>query len=115
MAFQVRNLMISVLPAGLDMSVFECDAGSTSPPGGTPPPTGSGARRFDVRGFGGAQGDPSQENLEMRMLLQNALVRLGGPLSSDEMQPRSLADLDLLEGSLTDALEEVRALRARFT
>lgn len=109
MAFKIRDLMITVLPDTLDLDILDvlspgpCDAGSSSPPGGTGPP-GPGAFSF------GQLVDTD----ELRILLQILLVQLGGPLSAEQMRARSLSDLDQLEEKLTTALEDVREMRSRY-
>ena len=109
MPFQYRDLLITMLPQGTDFgrlfgSSMECDGGSENPPGPPPPPPGpdSGVRNIMI--------DP----VEMRALLQLALTQLGGPVSANELQPRSAADLQQLEERLQAALTQVRATRARF-
>ena len=106
MQFQVRDLMITLIPKELDPGIFSapCDAGSEVPPGPPPPPPGPDEI------FKGPQMDVA----ELRAILQIALTKLGGPLSAEEMRPRTLEDVDVLEKNLTNALEEVRELRAKF-
>lgn len=112
MPFKIRDLMITVLPSDLDLDVFgssPCDAGSSAPPGvpdPPPPPPPPGPDQVTL----GSRADI----LELRLILQLALAELGGPLSPDQMRPRSLADIDELENKLSGALEEVRALRAQY-
>ena len=107
MPFKIRDLMITVIPDTLDPEIFSpgpCDAGSEVPPGPPPRPQPNVATLAT-----GAHVD------ELRMVLQYALAQLGGPLSVDEMRIRSIAEVNELESRLSSALEEVRALRDRFT
>ena len=89
------------------------------------PDTGSGPGDGGDGGTPGEPGGPSPgrdagssvesaEILELRMLLQVALARLGGPLDTDETRPRKIQDLDVLEEKLTAALGQIRTLRQRF-
>lgn len=110
MQFQVRDLMITLIPKELDLGIFAepCDAGSEVPPGPppSPPPPPPGPDEIFKR--------PDMDVTELRALFQIALTKLGGPLSAEEMRPRTLEDVDVLEKNLTNALEEVRELRAKF-
>jgi hypothetical protein len=79
-------------------------ADSPGPPGAPPPPRppgpDDGFREFDT--------------LELRMLTQLLLARLGGPVTLGEMEPRSISELDELEGRLKGALEDLSALRTEL-
>jgi hypothetical protein len=109
MPFLIRNLMISVLPKDFDPSIFgECDAGSEIPPGAPPPPPPPPPPGPDSGIFG------SFSELELRALLQIALAQLGGPLSQEELRPRSLKELKSLEDQLHEALQQVRKMREEF-
>lgn len=108
MPFLIRNLMITVLPKGFDPSIFgECDAGSEVPPGAppSPPPPPPGP---DTGIFG------RYTEVELRAVLQIALAELGGPLSREELSPRSVKELDQLEKQLNEALQQVRKMRKEF-
>jgi hypothetical protein len=110
MAFKIRDLMITVLPPGIQFGglVAEpCDGGSEVPPGPPPGPDPGP----DV---GGVQFINPEVLVELRVFLQLALTQLGGPLAQAELRPQTLREVDLLEKSLVGALEEVRALRTRF-
>jgi hypothetical protein len=50
----------------------------------------------------------------MRMMTQILLARLGGPVAMGDMEPRSLREIDELEGRLSAALEELRIARSEF-
>jgi hypothetical protein len=45
------------------------------------------------------------------MMAQILLARLGGPVALGDMEPRSLREIDELEGRLSAALEELQAAR----
>jgi hypothetical protein len=57
---------------------------------------------------------PDREIFELRMLVQLLLARLGGPIAIGEMEPRSLSEIDELEGRLSAALQELQAARAEL-
>jgi hypothetical protein len=48
------------------------------------------------------------------MIVQLLLARLGGPVTLGEMEPRSLSEIDELEGRLTAALDDLKAARAEL-
>ncbi len=106
MAFRIKDLLITVLPKEWDIAQIGFDPGSVAASPGpgpvSPGPPDSGIRVIDP-----------MDLVELRMLLQLALTRLGGPLTLGEMQPRSNADLEDLESRLSDALEEVRGYRSK--
>jgi len=97
---KIRDVLILTLPAewqgrGL---VF----GSASSGDGPPEPGADGASFSDW------------DLLEMRMMTQILLARLGGPVALGDMEPRSLREIDELEGRLSAALEELRSARSEF-
>src|SRR5690349_680963 len=103
MPFKIKDLMITVLPPHIEGDEIVSEPGF--------PPDGGG-------GGGGPNSvfsDPRFSIDDLRMTLQLALIQVGGPLRAEEMQPRSIADLDSLEAKLSDALQEVRDLRAKFS
>jgi len=105
MPFKIRDLIITVLPQTIDPDIFAgpCDAGTEVPPGPPPPPGPdeiTSLHRPDI--------------LELRMQLQIALALLGGPVTAEEMRPRSIKELDALEQRLKMAMEEIGLLRSKF-
>jgi hypothetical protein len=76
--------------------------GSASSGDGPPPPGPLGA------------GLPDREIFELRMIAQLLLARLGGPVALGEMEPRSLSEIDELEGRLSAALQDLQAARAEL-
>jgi hypothetical protein len=80
-------------------------AGEAASPGPLPPPPGPPDGRF-------TRFLEQMDLMEMRMITQLLLARLGGPVTLGEMEPRSLGQLNELEARLTAALDEVRSLRA---
>jgi hypothetical protein len=106
MRFKIDDLLITVVPREFDWDIFAtgpCDAGTEIPPG--PPPDPPGPDQVWLSRIDAAS---------LRMLLQVALIELGGPMRADEMRPRTMEELDILEKKLTTALEEIRALRDRY-
>lgn len=99
MASRIRDLLILAIPS--EWGAYRSGIGADSP-GPNPPPPGPPEvfRDFDT--------------LELRMVAQLLLARLGGPVTLAEMEPRSLADLNELEGRLTAALEDVKSSRAEL-
>jgi hypothetical protein len=57
---------------------------------------------------------PGREIFELRMIAQLLLARLGGPVALGEMEPRSLAEIDELEGRLSAALQYLQSARAEL-
>jgi hypothetical protein len=103
MANRVRDLMIFILPAEWRFGGISVGADSPGPPGSPPPPRPPGTDdggSFDV--------------FELRMLTQLLLARLGGPVTLGEMEPRSISELDELQGRLTAALRDLEELRAEL-
>jgi hypothetical protein len=97
MNFMLRDLFITLLPEYLDhFASGTCDAGSPRPPGP------------------GAFANSELSPVELRMVLQLALIQLGGAIRADELRPRSIDELNSLEERLTQALEEVRNLRQKM-
>ena len=97
---KIRDVMILALPvewAGRGISTGEASSGDGPPPPGPPPD------RF-----------PDWDLLEMRMVAQLLLARLGGPVTLGEMEPRSLTEIDELEGRLSAALQDLQAARAEL-
>ncbi len=100
MAFRIGKVLISFVPDFLIPDFMESPDGGL-PPGGVPPsPPGPDT----------IQTNPA-DAIELRLLLHTALARLGGPLSAEEMRPRSIDDINQLEASLEEALGEVRRLK----
>jgi hypothetical protein len=95
---KIRDIMILTLPTEWQGSglVF----GSASSGDGPPPP---GPPEASLRGW---------DIFELRMMAQILLARLGGPIALGDMEPRSLSEIDELEGRLSAALEELQAARA---
>jgi hypothetical protein len=92
--------LILTLPAewrGKGLVFGSASSGDGPPPPG--PPEGRW-REWDI--------------FEMRMMAQILLARLGGPVALGDMEPRSLREIDELEGRLSAALEELRAARAEL-
>ena len=77
-----------------------------SPPGG-PPPGPPGPIQITI--------NPEIGRNQLRLYLQVALTQLGGPLTAEELRPRSVAEIEALEKHLTGALERLRAQRDRFS
>jgi hypothetical protein len=100
MNFQLRDLLITLFPYGLDHLAADspCDGGSAPPPGAP-----------DVAGIFN-----ELSNVEMRLILQLALNQLGGAVTEDEIRPRTAAELGDLEDRLGRAQEEVRNLRKKM-
>ena len=94
---KIRDVMIVSLPAEWQGSgiVF----GSASSGDGPPPP---GPPEVPMRDW---------DIFELRMMAQILLARLGGPVALGDMEPRSLREIDELEGRLSAALEELHAAR----
>ncbi len=99
MAFRIGKILVSFVP-----ETFEPGDGGTPPPGEPGgPPTGPNSL---------SPGHSPAETFEVRLLLHTALARLGGPLTEQEMRPRNLNDLNNLEASLEEALQELRKTKA---
>jgi hypothetical protein len=98
--FQLRDLLVTIFPTSLEhlSDAGPCDGGSAPPPGAP-----------DVVGIWN-----QLTNVETRMLLQLALNQLGGAITADEIQPRTVQDLKSLEGRLGQAQQEVRNLRQKM-
>lgn len=95
---KIRDVMILTLPAewqGKGIVFGSASSGDGPPPPG--PPEAS-LRDWDI--------------FELRMIAQILLARLGGPVALGDMEPRSLSEIDELEGRLSGALEELRVARA---
>jgi hypothetical protein len=95
---KIRDVMILTLPAEWQGSglVFGSASGGDGPP--PPGPPEASLRDWDI--------------FELRMMAQILLARLGGPVALGDMEPRSLREIDELEGRLSAALEELQATRA---
>lgn len=118
MPYVIGNLIVTVLPETFDPNLFGSIVGSEpgtpdppSPPQPPPePPPGEP---------GGPPPGPDSvfglPHTELRLLLQFALTQLGGPLTLEDVRPRSFKDLDELEEKLSMAISEVREMRTRFT
>ena len=97
---KISDVLILTLPAewrGKGLVFGSASSGDGPPPPG--PPEGRW-REWDI--------------FEMRMMAQILLARLGGPVALGDMEPRSLREIDELEGRLSAALEELRAARAEL-
>jgi len=113
MAYRIGDLVILTSPniPGLGSFISE-DPDGGLPPGGLPPepppspPPPPGPDEITL--------DPELDLAQIRLYLQVALAHLGGPLTAEEMQPRSIEDIDELETKLANALAHVQSLRARF-
>jgi hypothetical protein len=99
MASRIRDLLILTLPSEWGAFGGGMDAAS---PGPNPPPPGPPDAFTDF------------DSLQLRMIAQLILAELGGPVTLAEMEPRSMEDLNELEGRLTAALEDVKSMRANF-
>jgi hypothetical protein len=98
---KIRDVMILTLPTewqGKGLVFGSSSSGDGPPPPGPPP--GISMRDWDV--------------FELRMMAQILLARLGGPIALGDMEPRSLREIDELEGRLSAALAELREARARI-
>jgi hypothetical protein len=101
MASKIRDMLVLYLPSEWKRAGIAVGAASPGPPGvppGRPPGPDPEFRDFDL--------------MELRMIVQLLLARLGGPITLGEMEPRSVTEVMELESRLTGALEELRALRA---
>jgi hypothetical protein len=97
---KISDVLILTLPAewrGKGLVFGSASSADGPPPPG--PPEGRW-REWDI--------------FEMRMMAQILLARLGGPVALGDMEPRSLREIDELEGRLSAALEELRAARAEL-
>jgi hypothetical protein len=97
---KISDVLILTLPTewrGKGLVFGSASSGDGPPPPG--PPEGRW-REWDI--------------FEMRMMAQILLARLGGPVALGDMEPRSLREIDELEGRLSAALEELRAARAEL-
>ena len=102
---RIRDLLIVLLPAEWRGAGIGVGADTPGPPGGHPPPKPPGPDPESLGGF---------DALELRMLAQLLLAKLGGPVTLGEMEPRSLEEITEYEGRLTTALAELRELRAEL-
>lgn len=96
---KIRDVMVLTLPAewqGKGIAFGSASSGDGPPPPG-PSPEAS-LRNWDI--------------FELRMIAQILLARLGGPVALGDMEPRSLSEIDELEGRLSAALEELQVARA---
>ncbi|HZN16000.1 MAG TPA: hypothetical protein VFB78_17160 [Acidimicrobiales bacterium] len=96
---KIRDVMIVTLPTewqGKGLVFGSASSGDGPPPPGPPPESSMGD--WDV--------------FELRMMAQILLARLGGPIALGDMEPRSLREIDELEGRLSAALEELQSTRA---
>jgi hypothetical protein len=100
MASRIRDLFIMFLPSEWGRAGINVSAAS---PGPNPPPP-PGDRQFGELG--------ELDLLELRMVAQLLLARLGGPVTLGEMEPRSLSDVNELEIRLAAALEDLKRKRA---
>jgi hypothetical protein len=97
---KIHDVLILSLPvewAGRGMVYGEASSGDGPPPPGPPP-----------------ESLPDGDIFELRMIAQLLLARLGGPVALGEMEPRSLSEIDELEGRLAAALQELQAARAEL-
>lgn len=97
---KIHDTLILTLPvewAGRGIVFGSASSGDGPPP---PGPLGGGLR--------------DQEIFELRMIAQLLLARLGGPVALGEMEPRSLTEIDELEGKLSAALQDLQAARAEL-
>jgi hypothetical protein len=106
MAFKIGNLVLIPAVDLPDFDIFSSDPDGGLPPGGVPPSPPPGPNEFTL--------DPFRDLARIRLYLQVALTHLGGPLTAEELQPRSITEIEELEGHLATALEQVRAMRDRF-
>lgn len=104
MASRIRDLFVMLLPSEWAGSGIRVGAASPGPPGAPPPPRPPGPDRFFAE----------LDMLELRMVAQLLLARLGGPVTLGEMEPRSLNDINELEARLVAALEDLRSKRAEL-
>jgi hypothetical protein len=97
---KIQDVLILSLPlewAGRGIVVGSASSGDGPPPPGPP-----------------EAGLPGREVFELRMIAQLLLARLGGPVALGEMEPRSLAEIDELEGRLSAALQYLQSARAEL-
>jgi hypothetical protein len=104
MANRILDMLVLYLPSEWRIGGIRVGADSPGPPGSPPPPRPPGPDR----GFG------DFDTLEMRMITQLLLARLGGPVTLGEMEPRSISDLNELESRMTAALAELQRVRAEL-
>jgi hypothetical protein len=97
---KIHDVLILNLPAewaGRGILFGEASSGDGPPPPGPP-----------------EDGLPDGYIFELRMIAQLLLARLGGPVALGEMEPRSLTEIDELEGRLSAALQDLQAARAEL-
>lgn len=97
---KIHDVLILTLPAewgGRGIVFGEASSGDGPPP---PGPLGAGLPDGDI--------------FELRMIAQLLLARLGGPVALGEMEPRSLSEIDELEGRLSAVLQDLQAARAEL-
>lgn len=107
--YQIRDLMVSVLPSGLEAL---CDGGSEHPPGPpprpTPPPPPPPSAKEEEFTF-------PYEIFLLRALLEHTLVRLAGPKTLSTMSPMSITEADALEEKFRAALDILKGMRNELT
>jgi hypothetical protein len=97
---KIQDVLILSLPVewgGRGIALGSASSGDGPPPPGPP-----------------EAGLPGREVFELRMIAQLLLARLGGPIALGDMEPRSLSQIDELEGRLSAALEALQAARAEL-
>jgi len=137
MAYKVRDLIVTVIPSDALRRIGDCEqtsggcdatsggCGGGTCDGGSQSTVGSctsecGGRGFEACGFSDEVLDPLNRlidpayMIELRMLLRHAVARSRGEdlVAIDaELAPGSREDIEQLEGRLTEALADVRALK----